>query len=373
MFTRVPARDLGFLFPYALIGGVFTLVHVTGQFRGIGLAIAFILIPTLDYLIGLNTRNFSPEDEKRADGHWYYEAILLGWVPVQLGLITLGVSKIYANPEIPLWVAALLGIPLGLGNGGIGITIAHELGHRNNALDKWAARILLVSVGYGHFIIEHNRGHHVRVATPGDPATSRFGEGFWRFFVRTVPTQYFSAWHLENERCRRAYGSAATPRNHMLWYTLAPVALVAGFGLWLGAAVAVYLVTQAFFAFWLLEAVNYVEHYGLLRKKTDGGAYEKVQPHHSWNSAHAISNYLLFSLQRHSDHHAYAGRRYEILRHTEGAPQLPGGYPTMILLALFPPLWRRVMDEKVLAARESAGVPLEVSASAGASAHAQAA
>ena len=171
---RIPRRDWGYFFPYLLVGGVFFLVQATGQWRGIGLLIGFVAVPIFDALAGPDKENLTQAEEDALAGRLYYRIISLGWVPVQIGLMVFAFYQLHAKGP-PVWFAALLAIPFGFMSGGIGITVAHELGHRSNAWDKWGARILLLSVGYAHFLVEHNRGHHIRVATPPDPATARLG------------------------------------------------------------------------------------------------------------------------------------------------------------------------------------------------------
>ncbi len=357
---RWRAKDFGYLLPFGLTAVLFVLTNMGGVFRGAGMLVAFAIVPVLDKLIGLDTENVPAEEEPAREASWYFRSLLLLWVPVQLGIMTYAMWRI-DREAAPLWFAALLGVPLGLMNGGVGINVAHELGHRNTWPEKWGARLLLCSVSYGHFTVEHNLGHHIRVATPVDPATARLGEGFWRFLFRTIPGQFVHAWRIENARVRRARGRALSLHNRMIWLVAAPFAIMAVLFAYGGASggprLLVYFLSQSLFAILLLEAVNYVEHYGLLRAETAPGVYEKVQPRHSWNASFMVTNWILFGLQRHSDHHAYAGRRYQILRHTDGAPQLPAGYPVMIMLALVPPLWRRTMDWRVLNARKITGNP----------------
>jgi alkane 1-monooxygenase len=231
---------------------------------------------------------------------------------------------------------------------GIAINTAHELGHKRASIERWLSRVALAQSGYGHFYIEHNRGHHVRVATPEDPASARLGESFYAFLPRTVLGSVRSAWELERTRLARLGSSPWSPRNDILdaWAMTIVLfaALVAGFGV----VVLPYLLIQAAIGFSLLEVVNYLEHYGLLRQRRDDGRFERTRPEHSWNSNNTASNVLLYHLQRHSDHHANPIRRYQALRHVDDAPQLPTGYAGMILLAVIPPLWRRIMDHRVL-------------------------
>ena len=236
--------------------------------------------------------------------------------------------------------------------GGIGINTAHELGHKRESHERWLSKIALAQVFYGHFYIEHNRGHHVRVATPEDPASARMGETFYRFWPRTVVGSLKSAWRVEKRRYARKQQHPFRIGNDVLNAWLMSVVLWGALVAWLGVGVLPYLVLQAVVGFSLLEVVNFMEHYGMLRQKVGVGErqrYERVDPTHSWNSNNIATNVLLYHLQRHSDHHANPTRRYQALRDFEESPVLPTGYAGMIVLALVPPVWRRVMDPRVLA------------------------
>ena len=231
---------------------------------------------------------------------------------------------------------------------GIEINTAHELGHKRASMERWLSKVALAQSGYGHFFIEHNRGHHVRVATPEDPASSRMGESFYAFIPRTVLGSLRSSWGLERKRLDRLDKSTWTLHNDVLNAWAMTVVLVAGLTIVFGPVVLPYLLIQAVGGFLLLEVVNYLEHYGLRRQKREDGRYELCRPEHSWNSNTVASNVLLYHLQRHSDHHANPTRRYQALRHVDEAPQLPTGYAGMIVLAAIPPLWRKVMDRRLL-------------------------
>jgi alkane 1-monooxygenase len=223
------------------------------------------------------------------------------------------------------------------------------MGHKKDSLERWLSKVTLAQTCYGHFYIEHNRGHHVRVATPEDPASARFGETFWEFLPRSVWGSLRSSWELEAKRLERAGKSKWHWSNDVLNAWAMSVVfygvLLAVFGL----ALIPFIVISAVFGFSLLETVNYLEHYGLRRQKLPDGRYERVRASHSWNSNTIVANLCLFHLQRHSDHHAHPLRRYQTLRHADEAPQLPSGYATMMLIAMVPPLWRRVMDPRVVA------------------------
>jgi len=233
--------------------------------------------------------------------------------------------------------------------GGVGINTAHELGHKSDRLERWLSKITLAQTGYGHFYVEHNRGHHTRVSTPEDPASARLGESFWAFLPRTVLGSVASAWEIERARLHRKGKPAPCAENDILNAWLMTVVLFAGLVAIFGRAVLPWLLLQAVSGFSLLEVVNYLEHYGLLRQKRPDGHYEPCAPRHSWNSNSIASNVLLYHLQRHSDHHAYPSRRYQALRSFDEAPELPSGYGTMTVVAFFPPVWRRIMDPLVAA------------------------
>jgi alkane 1-monooxygenase len=325
------------------------LVHATGLgvFWFYGPMLVFLIFPPLDLVLGMDRRNPPDSVIKWLEQDRYYRWCTYLYLPIQYaGLVfacwlwSHGHLSGIDNVGLALTVAMV---------SGIAINTAHELGHKRASIERWLSRIALAQSGYGHFFIEHNRGHHVRVATTEDPASARLGESFYAFLPRTVTGSLRSAWHLEQVRLRRLGKSSWSPRNDILgaWAMTVVLyaALVAGFGL----VVLPYLLIQAVIGFSLLEVVNYLEHYGLLRQQADDGRYERTRPEHSWNSNSTASNVLLYHLQRHSDHHANPIRRYQALRHVDDAPQLPTGYAGMILLAVIPPIWRRVMDHRVLA------------------------
>ncbi|MES1924830.1 alkane 1-monooxygenase [Salinisphaera sp. T31B1] len=312
-----------------------------------GPLMVYVIVPALDLLIGKDSSN-PPErvlDILEHDPFYRYSTYI--YVVVQMGLF-IGAAAIVGTQ--PLSVAEWLGFTTTIGMlSGISINTAHELGHKRTRLEGWLAKIALAPVAYGHFYVEHNRGHHSKVATPEDPASARMGETFWSFLPRTVVGSVRSAWHIEKATLARKGRSVWSVHNEVLqaWAMTLVLwgALLAIFGLGLLG----FLIVQAVLGASLLEAVNYAEHYGLLRKKRDDGRYERCSPEHSWNNDHIVTNIMLFHLQRHSDHHAHPTRRYQSLRHFDEAPELPTGYAGMIVLAYFPPLWRRVMDKRVLA------------------------
>jgi len=340
----------------AVLGGAWTLVP---------LLLTFVAVPVLDLVLAPNHRN--PADDAKHQA--IFDLPLLLWIPVALGVTVFALARIGAG-VFSSWEIAALIVSIGVVNGAGGINIAHELMHRKSKLHRAGAEILMTAVSYTHFCVEHILGHHRHVATPEDPATSRLGESVYRFYPRTVLGSLTSAWRLERARCAKKDIPWTSLRDRRTRYVLVLAAVYLGVGLAFGGLALAAFVAQGVVAFSLLEVINYIEHYGLVRRRLASGRYERVQPKHSWNSAHLVSNLYLFNLARHSDHHYLASREYDRLRHHEGAPQLPTGYAGMVILALAPPLFFRVMDHRVAAWNAAQGecdTPRESQASAPAS------
>jgi alkane 1-monooxygenase len=318
-----------------------------GAFWFSGPVVVFGFFPLLDIVRGMDESNPPDSVIKWLEQDRYYRWCTYLYIPIQYAGL-LFACYMWSSGNLSLAESVGLAFTVAMVSG-IAINTAHELGHKRANNERWLSKVALAQTGYGHFFIEHNRGHHVRVATPEDPASARLGESFYAFWPRTVSGSLRSAWELERERLRRTGSSPWTPRNDILNAWLMSAVLFAALALAFGPVVLPYLLIQAVVGFSLLEVVNYLEHYGLLRQKREDGRYERTRPEHSWNSNNVASNVLLYHLQRHSDHHANPIRRYQALRHVDEAPQLPTGYAGMIVAALIPPLWRRIMDPRLLA------------------------
>ena len=313
-------------------------------------AFVFGLVPLADLVLGRNTRNPEPPAYEAPIAYAGYRAMSWLVVPALLGL-TVAAAWAVTHRAFAPWELAGLVLSVGVAAGGLGITVAHELIHKASAFERTLGQLLLLNACYMHFYIEHLIGHHGRVATPDDPASARLGESFYSFFPRTVVGSFRSAWGIEAARLARLGQGPWGPANRMLWYVALPLAAAGALGAAWGPAAGAFYLAQGVVAFSLLEVVNYLEHYGLERAPLPNGRYERVAEHHSWSCANRLTNWFLFHLQRHADHHMNAMRRYEALRHFEHAPELPTGYAGMIWLALVPPLWRRVMDPRAEAVR----------------------
>lgn len=304
------------------------------------------LIPVMDLLIGVDRTNPPESAVPQLEQDQYYRAIVYTYIPTQYAVTIFGAWLVASYPMAWYEIFGLI-ISMAVVNG-VGINTAHELGHKKESLERWLARFTLAPVAYGHFFVEHNKGHHRRVATPEDPASSRMGETFYRFLPRTMLGSVTSAWDIEKARLKRKGQSVWSLDNENLQAWAMTVILFGGLAIWLGWIVLPLLLMQAFFGAALLEVVNYIEHYGLKRQfNEDTGRYERCTPAHSWNSNNVVTNLFLYQLQRHADHHANPTRRYQSLRHFDESPQLPSGYASMIVLAYIPPLWFRQIDPLV--------------------------
>jgi alkane 1-monooxygenase len=335
------------------IPGVFTLTLIAYAHTGLWWTMLFapvfihLVMPVLDRLFGEDFSNPTEAVVEELDKDIFYRALVWAFVPLQIAGTAYG-AWLAATHPMPWYAFVALVVTVGAFNG-VGFANAHELGHKKESLDRWLCKIALAPTLYGHFYVEHNRGHHKRVATPEDPASSRLGEGFWSFLPRTVWGSLRSAWELEKERLNRQGKSVWNVGNDNLQAWAMSVVLYGVLLTWLGWGALAFLLLQSVYAASMLEVVNYIEHYGLLRSKNANGNYTRCEPEHSWNSNHLMGNIILYHLQRHSDHHAHPTRRYQALRHFAQAPQLPSGYAGMVTLAYFPPLWFALMDKRVAA------------------------
>lgn len=326
--------------PLAYLWGL----HVGGLAILAPLFIGFVIVPLADLVFGRDHKNLSTGEEKLFKNLPIFRAVTLLWVPVQCFIVFYSLWYLSSSSENILFLISAA-LACGVVTGGIGITVAHELCHRQTKIENFASQVILLMTNYMHFHVEHNVGHHQRVSTPEDPASARFNQSLYAFLPQTLIGSLKSLAAFERKRVR--VKKLSWFQNRLYLYGLMQVALSILVILAFGFYGLFFHLAQSFFAILFLELVNYIEHYGLERRKLSNGRYEKVQPIHSWNANHKVSNYLLLKLQRHSDHHANPLRRYQTLRDMPEAPQLPMGYPGMIILALCPPLWRKVMNPRV--------------------------
>jgi alkane 1-monooxygenase len=310
------------------------------------LIFAFVFIPLLDQCVGLNERNLSDVERAVAEHSRGYDIVLQLTVLIQVAC-TVYFLRVMADATLTHMEITGRILCMGLMNGVFGINVAHELGHRTDYYHRFLAKILLSTTLFLHFYVEHNKGHHRNVSTPEDPATARFNESIYAFFLRTIPNSYASAWHIIAKELQRKKIPFWSLRNEMILYTMVHVLTIAAIVAISGWLIALYFVLAALFGIVLLETVNYIEHYGLMRKKVSANRYEDVQAWHSWNSDFVIGRLVLFELTRHSDHHWQPNKPYVLLDSVPDSFQMPAGYPAMMLLTFFPRAWFAVMNKRV--------------------------
>ena len=308
---------------------------------------SFGLIPFADQFMPQDTSNLEGEERDDRLSAKVFDWLLYLNVPIVYGVIGLFIYKLnvetYSGSEL---AGQILSVGIVLGT--CGINVGHELGHRSNKWDQRLSKLLLLPELYQHFFIEHNRGHHKNVATPLDPASARKGEVLYTFWLRSLWGSYRSAWALEAEALKRKKRPFWSFHNEMIRFTIQSALYIAVvFILCPTWQSALAVLAAGFVGVLLLESINYVEHYGLRRKKLENGRYERVQPHHSWNANYHLGRIMLYELTRHSDHHYLANKKYQILDHHKEAPVLPLGYPASILMAMVPPLWFTVMNRRL--------------------------
>ncbi|MFT4705377.1 MAG: alkane 1-monooxygenase [Bradymonadia bacterium] len=359
-------RSLKYLISFVVPATVLLSLSVGGWGTWLGIIIPFGLFPLLELVMRGTTENHEESEERSLWNDRAYDLQIYSMVPAQYALLGLYLWQVGFGTHTWFEVAGMTA-SMGMACGTLGINVGHELGHRRKGYEQNMSKALLLTTLYMHFFIEHNRGHHTRVATEEDPASSRYGENIFAFFLRSIPGGWMGAWHLEAERLTKRGERMISWKNEMLRFQVIQVlftgAIFAGFGPVAGVGFLIASLGGAL----LLESVNYVEHYGLARKKTEDGRYERVLPIHSWNSNHPVGRLMLFELTRHSDHHANARRPFQVLRHFDESPQLPTGYPGSVLLAWFPPLWFRVMHKRIakyqdVSAPQSAGLQQSLAA-----------
>lgn len=337
-------KDAKYLLAYITPFTAFLSIYLAGYWSFTTLIFVFGVVPALEFFTPNSEKNLTTSEEENKLKSTFFDLILYLNLPILFGLLWYYFQSIstyqYATYELVGMTSAA-----GVIVGGIGINVAHELGHRSNKLEQFMSKALLLSALYMHFFIEHNRGHHKYVATDLDPASARKGQNLYAFWVRSTVLGYLNAWKLERNRLEKKGLSFFSVQNQMIQFQLIQIAYLLSVGLLFGWTTVLFAIAIAVFGFLLLETVNYVEHYGLRRQLKENGHYEKVLPKHSWNSDHEVGRILLYELTRHSDHHYKASRKYQVLRHMDDSPQLPLGYPGSMILSMVPPLWFNVMNK----------------------------
>lgn len=337
---------LKYLLVYSLPLSTFYAFHTTGIYTFLPILIFFAIVPILELFLPIDAANFEEKIATDEKNESLYDWLLYLAIPIQLITLVYFLVIIQQTPfgSLEFWTRT---IAMGLMCGVLGINVGHELGHRHSRLEQFLGEILLLTSLNTHFLPYHNGGHHLNVATPKDPATAEKNELLYTFWFTSHFGSYFQAWQLENNLMRHQGKSVFSLNNRMVVYSIANTLVITSIYFFFGGIVLLAFIIAAVVGIALLQTVNYIEHYGLRRKQNQKGRYEPVRHHHSWNSDHVIGRALLFNLSRHSDHHYNGSIKYQILKSVESSPQMPTGYPGMLVLALFQPLWFYVMNPKV--------------------------
>jgi alkane 1-monooxygenase len=340
------ARDLKYLTSYAIPFLAIVSFFLGGMWSFATVIFAFVFIPLIDLILPVNNSNLSEQEEESKTKNKIFDYLLYLNVPLQYGILGL---FLYTISFETLQTYELIGFitTMGICCGVLGINVAHELGHRVNEFEQTLAKSLLLTSLYMHFFVEHNRGHHKNVATPLDSATAKKNQNIYSFFIQTIIGSYLSAWKIQLELLKKEEKPFFNFNNSMLNYHIIQIGFVFLITYIFGINTALAFTASAFIGILLLETINYIEHYGLTRKLNERGVFEKVDVIHSWNADQTFGRIMLYELTRHSDHHYKASRKYQILRNLERSPQLPTGYPGMMLVSFLPPLFFRLMNKRI--------------------------
>ncbi|THD70012.1 alkane 1-monooxygenase [Robertkochia marina] len=335
--------DFKYLAAYSIPLSVLLGYYAGGIFYWLTPVYTFGLVPVLELILPVNTGNLNQTEREQKKKLVLFDLLLYLNILMVYAIVFYTLYLLKFGEHTPLEIAGII-FSCGIAMGSNGINVAHELGHRPDRLSKTLAKVLLLPSLYMHFYVEHNFGHHLHAATKEDPATARFNQSVYSFWITSVLRQYRSAWQIQMRLLQQDNKGFFSLQNDMLWGGLLECVYLVLIGIMAGWQIALFAVIMALVSILMLETINYIEHYGLLRHKMNTGRYERVQTIHSWNSNHVMGRIMLYELTRHSDHHYRASKKYQLLDYHQESPQMPYGYPTSMVLSLFPPLWFRIMN-----------------------------
>ena len=338
-------KDLKYLMSYSIALFAFIGISLGGFYNYIAVIFTFVFIPVLEIIVKKSDEKYTDEEKKNRNLDPFFDLLLYLNIPIVFGIFFFSLEKLSLTSSVYDIIGIILSASIVMATNGI--NVGHELGHRKSLIAKTCSKLLYLPCQYMHFYIEHNFGHHINVATPEDPATAKYKQTVYNFWLTSVVRTYVSAWKIQFKLLKVSKRSFFSIKNDMLFYSLFQLTFLVfiyyNFGLYL----TFLSIIMSVVSFLFLETINYVEHYGLLRKKEPSGRYERVKPHHSWNSNHTIGRIVLYELTRHSDHHFKSSKKYQVLESLDECPHLPHGYPTSILISLIPPLWFSIMNPLV--------------------------
>ena len=323
-----------------------TGIYLQGIWSYLLVVFIFVFIPFLEHVLPLNPANYSEEEKEKRLKDKLYDWLLYINLLIVYGCLYYTFQTIEKKPLAPYEIVGIV-LSLGIILGSNGINVAHELGHRKKLYERILGKILLVPSHYTHFFVEHNHGHHLDVSTQDDPSTAKYNQNLYSFWLQSVSGTYVKAWKIQKKLNKITKTPFFSLKNDMLWFTIVQVVYLLSIYIFFNFKVIVVAFVAGIVGFLLLETINYIEHYGLKRKKLPSGRYERVTEKHSWNSNHILGRILLYELTRHSDHHYKSTKEYQILEFHDESPQLPFGYPTSMVLSFIPPLWFSIMNKRI--------------------------
>ena len=338
-------KDLKYLMSYSIALFAFIGISLGGFYNYLAVIFTFVFIPVLEIIVKKSDEKYSDEEKKNRNLDPFFDFLLYLNIPIVFGIFFFSLEKLALTSSVYDIIGIILSASIVMATNGI--NVGHELGHRKSIIARTCSKLLYLPCQYMHFYIEHNFGHHINVATPEDPATARYKQTVYSFWITSVIRTYISAWEIQLKLLKVSKRSFFSIKNDMVFYTLFQLAFLVFIYYNFGIFLTFLSIVMSVVSFLFLETINYVEHYGLLRKKEPSGRYERVKPHHSWNSNHTIGRIVLYELTRHSDHHFKSSKKYQVLESLDECPHLPHGYPTSILLSLIPPLWFSIMNPLV--------------------------
>ena len=348
-------KDLKYLTAFTIPLSAFLGIYFKGYWSFITPVYAFMLIPALELLLPVSKSNLVGEERKAKLNNRLFDWMLYLNIPLVYGLYFYSLHELAVNTFATYEIVGII-LSIGIVLGTNGINVGHELGHRVSGIERFLGKLLLLPSLYMHFYIEHNYGHHLHAATNEDPATAKYNQSVYSFWMTSVSRQYLNAWRIQGKLLKIQNRGFFSIYNDMLWYTLFQLAFLAFIYYLFGYLVMIYAILAGLVGFLLLETVNYIEHYGLIRQKLPSGRYERVREIHSWNSNHVMGRIILYELTRHSDHHYKSSRKYQILDYHDTSPQMPFGYPTSMVLSFLPPLWFKIMNPRIPDEMKKAGI-----------------
>jgi len=338
-------KDLKYLMSYSIAIMAFLGISIGGLYNYLAVIFTFVFIPVLEVLVKRSDEKYTEQEKENRLLDPFFDILLYLNIPIVFGIFFFSLNKLVETTSISDIIGIILSASIVMATNGI--NVGHELGHRRSLFARTCSKLLYLPCQYMHFYIEHNFGHHIHVATPEDPATAMYKQNIYSFWITSVVRTYISAWKIQLRLLKVSKRSFFSIKNDMIFYTLLQLSFIALIYNYFELYITLLSILISVISFLFLETINYVEHYGLLRKKDSNGRYERVKPHHSWNSNHTIGRIVLYELTRHSDHHFKSSKKYQVLESLDNCPHLPYGYPTSILLSLIPPIWFSIMNPLV--------------------------